>query len=149
MGDPILHPRTGEPVLKDNGHVRAQNQIDPMTGTAVDGVHGVVHRCGDYATRIDSPDDYVAADSFMRQQIGDAGPAVARRPISEVLGANAHERMTGYYHDPDGAGQLKPVDFTGGTIFALYERLANGDLNLRTMYVDPAPPNPDQSGGTG
>lgn len=148
MGEPILDPQTGEPLLKDNGHVRAQNHIDPMTGTAVDGVHGGVHRCGDYATRFDSPEDYVAADRFMRQQIGDTGPAAARHPISEVLDSNAHERMTGYYHDPDAAGQLKPVDFTDGTVFALYERLPNGDLNLRTMYVDPAPRNPDQSGGT-
>jgi hypothetical protein len=85
----------------------------------------------------------------MREQIADTGPAAARRPISEVLGPNAHERMTGFYHDPDAAGQVKPVDFTGGTVFALYERLPNGDLNLRSMYVDPAPSNPDQLGGTG
>jgi len=149
MGDPILDPRSGKPLLKDNGHVRARNKIDPMTGTTVDGVHGGVHRCGDYATRIDSPEDYVAADRYMREQIGDTGPASARRPIDEVLGPKAHERMTGYYHDPNAAGQLKPVDFTDGTVFAAYERLPNGDLNLRTMYVDPAPPNPDQLGGRG
>ncbi|MEV6601722.1 hypothetical protein AB0M36_33440 [Actinoplanes sp. NPDC051346] len=144
MGDPILDPQTGEPLLKDNGHVQAQNKIDPMTGTTVDGVHGGVHRCGDYATRIDSPEDYVAADRYMREQIGETGPAAARRPISEVLGPDAHERMTGYFHDPDAPGQLKRVDFTGGTIFALYEPLPNGDLKLRTLYVEPAPSNPDQ-----
>lgn len=144
LGDPVLDPQSGEPVLKDNGGVRAQNQLDPMTDTTVDGDHGGVHRCGNYATRIDSPEDYVAAERYMRNQIGDSGSMAARLPISEVLGPNAHERMTGYYHDPDAQGRVKPVDFAGGTVFALYKRLPNGDLNLRTMYVDPAPSNPDQ-----
>jgi hypothetical protein len=147
MGDPILDPQTGQPELKGNGHVKAQNHIDPMTGTTVDGVHGGMHRCGDYATRFDSAEDYVAADRFMRSRVSDNQPVV-KAPISDVLGPDGHDRVTGYYRDPAAPGELKPVDFTGGNIVAVYNRDVNGTLTLYTMYPDPVPFHPNQPGGT-
>jgi hypothetical protein len=60
---------------------------------------------------------------------------------------NGHDRLTGYYHDPAAPGELKPVDFAGGSIVAVYNRDENGDLSLYTMYADPVPFHP-KPGGT-
>ena len=147
-GDPVLNPQSGEPVLKDNGHVRSQNQIDPMTGTTVDGVHGGVHRCGDYATRFDSAEDYVAADRFLRARAAESGDPIVDAPISDVLGPDGHDRLSGYYLDPAARGELKPVDFAGGAIRAVYQRDVSGDLTLITMYPNPASLHQNQQGGT-
>lgn len=148
MGEPIIDPQTDRPALKPNGHVMAENYVDPMTGTTVDAVTGDAHRCGDYATRFDSAEDYVAAERFMRARVPASGSAVVRAPISEALGPDGHERLTGCYHDPAAPGELKPVDFTGGNVVAVYKRDENGELSLYTMYPDPVPFHPNQPGGT-
>jgi len=148
LGDPIIDPRTGTPELKGNGHVRAQNFIDPMSGTTTDAVTGGPHRCGEFSTRFDSAEDYVAAERYMREHLGSAPVAQGSVPIADVLGPEAHQRMTGYYHDPSAPGEHRPVDFAGGTIFASYSRDADGNLRLRTMYVNPVPFNPGQLDGT-
>jgi hypothetical protein len=69
-------------------------------------------------------------------------------PISDVLGPEGHERLTGFYRDPANPDEFKQVDFTGGTIFAAYKRDGNGDLKLTTMYANPAPFNPSKKDGT-
>jgi hypothetical protein len=146
VGTPKIDASTGEVVRKANGLVASENHIDPMTGTTTDGVLGDVHRCGDYATRFDYAEDFAAADRYMRQIASDNGEAAVRAPISEVLGPDAHERLTGVLHDPDNPAQLRSVDFQDGTIVAIYQRDASGALTLYTMYPDPVPYTPNQSG---
>jgi hypothetical protein len=146
VGTPKIDASTGEFVRKANGLVASENHIDPMTGTTTDGVLGGVHKCGDYATRFDTAEDFVAADRYMRQIASDNGEAAVRAPISEVLGPDAHERLTGVLHDPDNPAQLRSVDFQDGTIVAIYQRDAGRALTLYTMYPDPVPYTPSQSG---
>lgn len=138
MGDPVFDPDTGKPKVNEQGFVEAENYVDPITGTTQDGVHpDKTHKCGDYAARFDSGDDFVAADRFMRDRIGAGGSPVQRVPIEDVLGPQGHERMSGYSHDPETPGKMNPADFEGGTVFALYKRGADGELKLHTMYPDP------------
>jgi hypothetical protein len=128
---------TGAPVLRPDGYVRSTDHIDPETGTTEDAVHGGPHRCGPVASRFDSGDDYVTAEAHMRHVADDTADLAPRRRISDVLGAEAEQRMTGCYHDPVRAGEYRRADFTDGTIQAVYYRDGNGDLRLTTMYANP------------
>lgn len=143
LGRPVIDETTGNPKLRADGHVRAEEQVDPMTGTTEDGVDGGVHRCGPFATRFDEARDYVRADEYLRDRFGTEGDVQGRVPIEDVLGPAGHTRMTGFYTDPQTL-EHKPVDFSGGSIFAMYDRDDTGAPKLFTMYPDPAPFNPSK-----
>ncbi|MER5968660.1 hypothetical protein ABT112_02760 [Streptomyces sp. NPDC002055] len=119
------------------GHVKSENNIDPLTGTTVDGVSGRSHRVGAYSTRFDKPRDMVDADAYFRKYIKDHGePPENAVPIAEVLGPDAHKRLTGYYRDPEAPDEFLPVDFENGTIQAVYRRHGE-EWHLHTMYPNP------------
>lgn len=132
--------------LDQNGFVESQNKIDPMSGTTVDAVTGLNHRCGPIATRIDSAADYVKAEAYMREQLADSGLLLGSRPIREVLGPEAEDRMTGLYLDPADPTQPVHVDFTDGTIFARYDIDEGSGTGLLTLFAEPAPFNPRDRG---
>jgi hypothetical protein len=135
LGTPVVDD-SGQVVLRPDGYVRSTGHVDPMTGTTTDGVHGGVHHCGPFATRFDSPDDFVRAEAYLRaQSIRDDDP-LPRVAIADVLGPDGESRMTGYYHNPDGSGGYRRVDFDGGTIAAAFDGTSDA-LTLRTMYIQP------------
>jgi hypothetical protein len=132
--------------LDRDGFVESQNKIDPMSGSTVDAVTGLRHRCGPIATRIDSAADYAKADAYMKEELAASGVLLGSRPISEVLGPEAEERMTGLYLDPADPSQAVHVDFTEGTIFASYSIDEHGNKALDTLYAEPVPFNPSDRG---
>jgi hypothetical protein len=111
--DQQLTDRLGTAAIKDGslqfypptnpnypGHLRLEKQKDPLTGDTTDGVHGGDHRCGPYATRFDSPEDAVRADSYFRERFNETGvPPTQEVPIKDVLGDDAHERFGEIIHD--------------------------------------------------
>ncbi|KOV32722.1 hypothetical protein ADK97_21685 [Streptomyces sp. H021] len=139
----VLRDANGAPKLYGpNSHypglVKSENNIDPLTGSTVDGVHGGVHRVGPYATRFGNAEDMVRADEYFRAEYARTGEMPKDTSIADVLGAKAHERFTGYYRDPSNLTDFKPVDFEGGTIVPGY-RIHDGKLTLHTMFANPAP----------
>ncbi|MGW1432915.1 hypothetical protein ACWD6K_30365 [Streptomyces sp. NPDC002431] len=149
--DQVLTDRLGT-VLRDNngapkmygpnsnypGLVKSENNIDPLTGTAVDGVTGGAHRVGAFATRFDNAEDMVRADAYFREEMARTGSEPMETPISDVLGPGAESRFTGYYRDPANLNEFKPVNFEGGTIVPVYRLLPDGQYRLHTMFANPA-----------
>ncbi|WP_308406941.1 hypothetical protein [Streptomyces sp. AC555_RSS877] len=132
-------PQMYGPNSANAGHVKSENNIDPLTGTTVDGVHGGAHRVGPYATRFDNPEDMVRADQYFRDEISRTGePPDAELPIADLLGPEGHKRFSGFYRNPSDLNEFLPVDFAGGTIRPVY-RMEDGDWKLITMYANPAP----------
>ncbi|MFJ6811269.1 hypothetical protein ACIQRK_35635 [Streptomyces anulatus] len=121
------------------GLVKSENNIDPLTGTAVDGVTGRAHRVGAFATRFDNAEDMVRADAYFRAEMARTGEEAVETSIDDVLGAGAEGRFTGYYRDPANLNEFKSVDFKGGTIMPLYRQLPDGTYRLHTMFANPAP----------
>ncbi|MET9293789.1 hypothetical protein [Streptomyces sp. NPDC003077] len=127
------------PASENVGHVKSENNIDPLTGTTVDGANGRVHRVGGCATRFDSAEDMVRADAFFRDYIARSGRVPTESfPISDILGPGGHERLTGFYRDPLHPDEFLPIDFRGGSIKAIY-REVDGEYKLITMYANHAP----------
>lgn len=143
LGNPKLDS-SGNPVQygpnsSNAGHVKSENNIDPLTGTTVDGVTGRTHRVGPYATRFDHAEDMVRADQYFRDEIARTGePPDAELPISDLLGPEGHNRFSGFYRNPENLEEFLPVDFEGGSIRGVY-RLEGNDWKLITMYANPAP----------
>ncbi|MGW5926322.1 hypothetical protein ACWF2L_08740 [Streptomyces anulatus] len=121
------------------GLVKSENNIDPLTGTAVDGVTGRAHRVGAFATRFDNAEDMVRADTYFRAEMARTGEEAVETSIDDVLGPGAEGRFTGYYRDPANLNEFKPVNFEGGTIMPLYRQLPDGTYRLHTMFANPAP----------
>ncbi|MES9505783.1 hypothetical protein ABWJ92_05145 [Streptomyces sp. NPDC000609] len=150
--DQILTDRLGT-VLRDSngapklygpnsnypGLVKSENNIDPLTGTTVNGVTGGAHRVGAFATRFDSAEDMVHADAYFREEMARTGSEPMETPISDVLGPESERRFTGYYRDPANLNEFKPVDFEGGTIVPVYRLMPDGQYRLHTMFANPAP----------
>ncbi|MGW0773102.1 hypothetical protein ACWD01_05485 [Streptomyces sp. NPDC002835] len=149
--DQALRDRLGD-VLLDNGGVpkvygpnssypgllKSENNVDPLTGTTVDGVTGGVHRVGPFATRFDEAADMVRADAYFRAEMARTGDAAVETPIERVLGPDAYQRLSGYYRDPSDASGFRPVDFEGGTIKPVYRLGDDGEYRLITMFANPA-----------
>ncbi|ESU51305.1 hypothetical protein P376_0710 [Streptomyces sp. HCCB10043] len=121
------------------GLVKSENNIDPLTGTAVDGVTGRAHRVGAFATRFDNAEDMARADAYFRDEMARTGKVSTETSIEDVLGPGAEARFTGYYRDPANLDEFKPVDFEGGTIVPVYHQLPDGEYRLHTMFANPAP----------
>ncbi|WP_125263291.1 hypothetical protein [Streptomyces alboflavus] len=138
----VLTDRNGAPKVYGpdspyTGLLKSENNIDPLTGTTVDGISGRAHRVGPFATRFDNAEDMVVADTYFRSEIARTGSPPAEVPIDRILGDEGHKQFTGYYRDPADASQFRPVDFEGGTIKPVY-RQVDGSWKLITMYPNPA-----------
>ncbi|MFF3176227.1 hypothetical protein ACFVQ0_26805 [Streptomyces sp. NPDC057900] len=131
-------PKIYGPNSSNPGLLKSENNVDPLTGTTVDGVHGGVHRVGPFATRFDDAQDMVRADMYFRDEIARTGQAPPETPIDQVLGTGAEERLSGYYRDPANPSTFKQVDFTDGTIVPVY-KFHDGKYTLHTMFANPAP----------
>ncbi|MEU7168446.1 hypothetical protein AB0A70_28020 [Streptomyces morookaense] len=151
--DEALQKRLGEPQTDANGDVKlygpnsenpglvkSQNNIDPLTGTTTDGVHGRSHRVGAFATRFDRAEDMVKADEYFREYMKENGmpPPGNTLPIEEILGPEGYKHFTGYYINPAKTSEFLKADFEGGTIKAIYD-VVDGEYHLTTMYSNPAP----------
>ncbi|MFE3946324.1 hypothetical protein ACFXPV_31370 [Streptomyces sp. NPDC059118] len=139
----VLRDNNGAPKLygpNSNypGLVKSENNVDPLTGTTVDGVTGGTHRVGAFATRFDNAEDMVRADAYFREEMARTGSEPMETPISDVLGPDAERRFTGYYRDPANLKEFKPVNFEGGTIVPVYRLLPDGQYRLHTMFANPA-----------
>lgn len=150
--DEALKNRLGEPKRDADGNVKlygpnaespglvkSTKNIDPLTGTTTDGVHGKPHRVGAFATRFDRAEDMVKADEYFREYVGKHGDLPPRNalPISDILGPEGHEHFTGYYMNPANPAEYLKADFEGGTIKAIYN-VVDGEYHLTTMYANPA-----------
>lgn len=131
-------PKVYGPNSSYPGLLKSENNIDPLTGTTVDGVHGRAHRVGPFATRFDDAQDMVRADAYFRDEIARTGELPTETPIAQVLGAGAEKRFSGFYRDPADPSTFKQVDFTGGTINPVY-KLHDGNYVLHTMFANPTP----------
>ena len=131
-------PKVYGPNSSYPGLLKSENNIDPLTGTTVDGVHGRAHRVGPFATRFDDAQDMVRADAYFRDEIARTGELPTETPIDQVLGAGAEKRFSGFYRDPANPSTFKQVDFTGGTINPVY-KLHDGNYVLHTMFANPTP----------
>ncbi|GAA4068422.1 hypothetical protein [Streptomyces hundungensis] len=139
----VLHNSSGAPVVYGPnsdyaGLLKSENNVDPLTGTTVDGVHGGTHRVGPYATKFNNPEDMVRADQYFRDEIARTGEPPGPTAIDQVLGAEGHERLSGYYRNPADHSEFLPVDFEGGSILPVY-RIHDGEWKLHTMFSNPAP----------
>ncbi len=130
---------------------RVMKKFDPMTGSTQDGVHsGGTHKCGKDATRITDPGVYVDADDHIRgtgafkTNKDDAvkkgeGRFEVELPLATVLGSDYKkfvegQRNTGTNKYPAGPGD---IDFTDGTVTAVYDIGNDGTMTLLTMYPNP------------
>ncbi|OIJ96665.1 hypothetical protein BIV25_17040 [Streptomyces sp. MUSC 14] len=124
------------PASNYHGLLKSENNIDPLTGTSVDGVHGRVHKVGPFATRFDNAEDMVVADRYFRDEIARTGAPPPPTPIERILGSDGYKRFTGFYRDPAEPDEFLPLDFQGGTIRPVY-KFEDGGWKLTTMYADP------------
>lgn len=131
-------PKVYGPNSSAPGLLKSENNIDPLTGTTVDGISGRAHRVGPFATRFDNAEDMVRADAYFRKEIASTGTPPAETSIDQILGADGHKRFTGYYRNPTNPSEFLPVDFEAGTIKPVY-KIDNGKWELVTMYANPAP----------
>jgi SPP1 gp7 family putative phage head morphogenesis protein len=127
---------------------RVLRGIDPMTGTRVDGVTGRPHRAPPIASRITSPETFVAAESYLRRTpeyraARDAAlfePAYRRGsflvvvPLENALGPDYLRFVEGVRIDGGGA---VVVDFDHGTLMAIFRHIPGGEPVLVTMYPMP------------
>ncbi|WP_051877526.1 hypothetical protein [Streptomyces natalensis] len=128
------------PASPNVGHVKSENNVDPLTGTTTDGVSGGVHRVGGCATRFDNAEDLVKVDAYARKYIAEHGtPPSHEIPISGILGPDGHKRLSGFYRNPQKPSEFLPVDFEGGTIKAVYKYKKDYGYYLVTMYPNHAP----------
>ena len=128
---------------------RVLDGIDPMTGTRTDGVTGGTHRRRQTATRITTEDAYVAVDAMVRRTPAfqtaltsaqanlnvNNGVFRVRMPISDALGSNYRNLVEGVRR-VNGTQTVRDVDFTGGTVTAVFQLDANGRPMLMTMYPE-------------
>ncbi|MCN9239943.1 hypothetical protein NGF19_03925 [Streptomyces sp. RY43-2] len=131
------NPRVYGPNSNYPGLFKSENNIDPLTGTTVDGVSGRAHRVGAFATRFDNAEDMVTADRYFRDEIARTGEFPQTASIEQVLGPEGYKRLSGFYRDPANPRESLPVDFQGGSIIPVY-RFENGNWRLHTMFADPA-----------
>jgi SPP1 gp7 family putative phage head morphogenesis protein len=118
---------------------------DPMTGTSVDSVTGRPHRPPPIATRITTPEAFVAAESYLRRTAEyraarDAAlfaPIYRRGGFSVVLSLD-DALGPGYLRIVEGIkradGSIVDVDFEGGLLLAIFRLEPSGAPVLVTMY---------------
>ncbi|MGK5558886.1 hypothetical protein ACSNOI_45525, partial [Actinomadura kijaniata] len=152
--------------LKPDGTVRVHNDTkqDPMNPNSVDpalhppaaidntdfvktdgsGQHTLPHQVGSFSTAFSDPLDMAIAENKLRNHINAEG--VAELPIGDIpFPPGIHSRLRGYYIDPDptkttqNAIGYRPINFTQGTVKAIYRRNDKGELYLYTMYPNPKP----------
>ncbi|MHC3819916.1 hypothetical protein [Streptomyces sp. DT9] len=83
-------PKMYGPSSNHPGLVKSKNNIDPLTGTTVDGVTGGSHRVGAFATRFDNAEDMVRADAYFRDETA--------RTDGDVDRGRARARSSGKVH---------------------------------------------------
>lgn len=124
---------------------RVLHGIDPMTGTRADGVTGRLHRAPPIASRITSPEAFVAAESFVRRTpeyraARDAAlfePAYQRgsflvvMPLEDVLGPDYLRFVEGVRI---ASGGVINADFEGGNLLAVFHHVSGSEPALVTMY---------------
>lgn len=138
---------------------RVQKKLDPETGIRHDkyrkNADGTPanHRCGDHATKINSPESYVAADDHLRNSADfkakaaageDRIPAEAK--LEDVYGPDYRDHVSGKSRK-DPSQQWSPTsepapvdtDFTDGTVKAFYKKQPDGSYSMVTMFPEPAP----------
>ena len=137
-------------MTKEQLKARVTQGIDPETGTAKDKYTGRRHNIGQHATKITSEKKYVEAEEKMRasshykkaianaEQLG--GKKVKfRQPLRDILGSDYKDHIFGYTREGEigSVRRLTETDFSGGTVFAVYEKDSAGSWLLRTLYPDP------------
>lgn len=118
---------------------------DPMTGTSVDGVTGRPHRPPPIATRITTPEAFVAAESYLRRTAAyraarDAAffaPMYRRGSFSVILSLDDalgpdYLRLVEGVRRAD--GRIVDVDFEGGLLLAIFRLEPSDAPVLVTMY---------------
>ncbi|GAA3629228.1 hypothetical protein GCM10022223_53470 [Kineosporia mesophila] len=130
---------------------------DPITGTTTDGATGGIHNYNRNATKFTTDTALVDADTYLRSseefktQERNAAVTLDPRvqvnvPLQQVFGANYHHHIHGIQRtgsknkptgDPPGSQQPITIDFTDGTLFALYRKNAAGEYQLITMFPRP------------
>lgn len=132
---------------------RCMNGKDPMTGTTADGVTGLTHKYGRNATKINSPEDFVHADDFLRSSddfkkaareaeiTGENVIKLDNKKLEDIYGPDYAKKIsgqtrTGSKNNPQGSA---PTDFTDGTMKAIYKRNDQGSWDLITMYPESKP----------
>jgi hypothetical protein len=124
---------------------RVLRGIGPMTGTRVDGVTARPHRAPPIASRITSPEVFVAVEGCLRRTpehraARDAAlfePAYRRGsffvvlPLEEALGPNYLRLVEGVRIDGGGAVM---ADFEHGNLMAVFRHIPGGEPALVTIY---------------
>jgi SPP1 gp7 family putative phage head morphogenesis protein len=118
---------------------------DPMTGTSVDGVTGRPHRPPPIATRITTPEAFVAAESYLRRTAAYRAtrnaalfaPMYRRGSFSVVLSLDDalgpdYLQLVERVRRAD--GRIVDVDFEGGLLLAIVRLEPSGAPVLVTMY---------------
>lgn len=140
--------RHGPEVTEQQLIERAVEGKDPMTGTAVDGVHGGEHGYAVHATKVNSVEAYVFAEDAARnsQMFTDAvGAATVPRievriPLKELYGDDFREFVTGISRfgtkkNPEGYGYTR---FSDDAYMAVrYQQDSSGNWVFNTMFPQP------------
>ncbi|MEU1116302.1 MULTISPECIES: hypothetical protein [unclassified Streptomyces] len=131
-------PKVYGPNSSAPGLLKSKDNIDPLTGTTVDGISGRAHRVGPFATRFNNAEDMVRVDTYFREEITKTGTPPPETSIEKILGPDGYKRFTGYYRNPANPSEFLPVNFEAGTIKPVYQ-IKDGKWELVTMYANPAP----------
>jgi hypothetical protein len=121
---------------------------DPMTGTAVDGVHGGAHGYAAHATKVNTPEAYVYAEDYARnsQQFSDAVAAATvprievQVPLKDLYGDNFREYVTGVsrYGAKSAPAGYGHTTFSDNAYMAVrYKQDASGAWVFNTMFPQP------------
>ena len=132
----------GDVTLEDQAR-RVRDGVDPMTGSARDGVTGGQHRAPATSSAFKSNEAYAQAESAARgspefsARSAQGTPTIeVSVPLEDALGPNYLKHVDGVSKAGARQGTLNRVDYTGGRVVAVYERTSTG-YSLKTMY--PAP----------
>jgi hypothetical protein len=132
---------------------RVRKKHDPETGSREDKYRKnsdgtpANHRCGDHATKVNSEESYVKAESHsrnsdvFREKAANGEPSIkVETPLEEIYGPNYKTHVSGRTRTtpwPDTSTPTIPTDFTDGKMIAIYRQADNSSYNLVTMYPNP------------
>jgi hypothetical protein len=127
---------------------RVLRGIDPVTGTTIDAYTGRPHVAPRQATRMNTPEDYIRAEEYIRSS-PEFRNETANRPLDpfvklsvgleDIYGPRYRDHVFGRTRigskkHPTG---VVDTDFTDGMMIALYGRDAGGGWVLHTLFPEP------------
>lgn len=131
---------------------RCMKGIDPMTGTTTDGVTSKTHKYSRNATKVNTPEDYVKAEEYLKNSneykdkvkyadaIGKKQVVLEETKLKDIYGDSYSSKVDGRTRigsakNPQGSNVTEFSDES--KMIGVYRKADDGTWNLLTMYPDP------------